>query len=93
MIRPTVKDAAVIFVDGDGKFKKAAVTEPLSAGAARLELEHKAGSVQASYSAKGEAGSFHYPEQSDAIKAALKGSEQPQPDAAAPAKAAPKPAA
>jgi hypothetical protein len=87
-MRPTHKDAAVIYVDGDGKIHDGVITDVFTPGAGRITLGDK-GSVQASYSEKGEPGTFHYPDQSEAIqkKAAPKGKPQP-PAANAPAQSA-----
>jgi hypothetical protein len=86
-MRPIQKDAAVIFVDGDGKHHKGTILEPISAGSARIELKaaDDAGKgqqvAQGTYSDKAEPGTFHFADQADAVKKNRK--SEPQPAAAA----------
>lgn len=84
-MRPTQKDAAVIYVDGDGNTHNGVIDEVFTQGAARIKLD-KGGSVQATYSEHRKHGSFHYPSPSEAENtAAPKGKTQPAAPASAPA--------
>jgi hypothetical protein len=68
-MKPTVKDAKVIFVDGDGKTRSGVIHEVFTQGAARITLE-QGGSVQASYSDSGDPGTFHYADEAEVVKTA-----------------------
>lgn len=72
-MRPTLKDAEVIFVDGTGKFVPGVISESFTQGAARIALGDKGenGSVQASYSNTGKKNTFHYKDEAEAVKKAI----------------------
>lgn len=53
----------------DGKVRKGTIVEAISQGAARIEFGDKS-HIQASHSLSGEDGTFHYPDQEEAVKEA-----------------------
>jgi ribosomal protein S11 len=65
---------------GQPSFKKGKITEVITQGAARIELSENNHAI-AAYSATGEPGTFHFADQTSAVKDAQK----TQPAAAAPA--------
>src|SRR5438477_11624507 len=65
-MRQTTSNSEVLVVL-DGKPVKGTIDEVFSPGAARIQLGDKS-SIQASYSSTGEEGTFHYPDESKAVK-------------------------
>lgn len=66
MPRNTTKDSEVSVIV-DGKAKKGTIVEVISQGAARIELGDKS-HIQASYSDTGEEGTFHYADETKAVR-------------------------
>jgi hypothetical protein len=87
-MRPTHKDAAVIYVDGDGKTHEGVIADVFTTGAGRITLSDNS-TVQTSYSEKGEPGTFHYPDEAEAVKKA-QADAKAQEEAAKKAKSNPK---
>jgi hypothetical protein len=67
----------------DGKTQQGKIVEVISQGAALIELGDKS-HIQTTYSPTGEDCTFHYPDETEAIKKA-NAAPKPQPAAAAPA--------
>jgi hypothetical protein len=65
-MRQTTLQSEVLVVL-DGKPTKGVIDEVFSPGAARIQLGDKS-TVQASYSSTGEEGTFHYPDETKAVK-------------------------
>ena len=82
-MRQTTLDSKVIVIF-DGKPLEGKVVEVFSQGAARIELGDKS-SIQASYSSKGEDGTFHYADEAEVPQSGTKAAHKPTPEAAAPA--------
>jgi hypothetical protein len=84
MRQTTLNSEVIVIVDGKPLTGK--IVEVFSQGAARIQLGDKS-SIQASYSSKGEEGTFHYSDEAEAVKKAqaAAGKTETQPDAAAPA--------
>ena len=85
-MRAIQKDAAVIVIDGEGKFHNGVIIEELSTGSARIDLTPRNDkgeavdpktaplghtTTQATYSEHGEPGTFHYPDQAKDVKQAI----------------------
>ncbi len=71
--------------DEEGHYKKGKIVEVISQGAARIELGENSHAL-AEYSTEGGAGTFHFPDEAKAVKAASAEPEKkPQPVSAAPA--------
>jgi hypothetical protein len=85
-MRHTQTESEVIVIL-DGKPVKGTIVEVISQGAARIQLGGDKGSVQASYSLTGEEGTFHYPEETKAVKESDTFGESPATEPAAAAAA------
>jgi hypothetical protein len=69
-MRYTSTEAEVNYVtDDEGHFKKGRIVEVISQGAARIQLGENSHAI-AEYSETGGAGTFHYPDEAKAVKAA-----------------------
>lgn len=67
-MRHTTPDSEVLVIL-EGKPQKGKIIEVITQGAARIQLSgDNKGTVQASHSATGEEGSFHYPDETKAAK-------------------------
>lgn len=87
-MRHTSAGSEVVYIDGDGKNKKGTIAEAITQGSARIELGKNSHAV-ATYSDSGGPGTFHYPDEADAVKEKAATTKKEDRAAAAPEKPTP----